>query len=82
MRYLFNAERSVPDNSGVDYHIVNALPVGLDSVDHEVWNGDELVFVINPQLDKCDQPCWTLAPGYDNNSISKALVQEIGEAIE
>ena len=71
----------VPVN-GVEYHIVTALPVGPDSVDHEVWNGDELVFVINPRLDKCDQPCWTLTSGYDNNSISKALVQEIGEAIE
>ena len=26
--------------NGVDYHIVTALPVGPDSVDHQVWNGD------------------------------------------
>ena len=65
--------------SGIEAKFISAGP---DSVDHEVWNGDELAFVINPQLDKCDQPCWALAAGYTNHKIDKALVQQIGEAIE
>ena len=66
----------------VSYHVITSLPVGPNSVDHEVWNGDELIFIVNPRLDKCDQPCWTLSPGYINSKIDKALVQQIGEAIE
>lgn len=40
----------------ISYHIVTSLPVGPNADDYEVWTGDELVFVINPRLDKCDQP--------------------------
>ena len=28
----------------VTYHVITSLPVGPNSVDHEVWNGEELIF--------------------------------------
>ena len=66
----------------INYHIVTSLPEGPNSVDHEVWSGDELLFVINPRLDKCDAPCWQLTSGYMESKWNKALVQRIGEEIE
>ena len=66
----------------MSYHIVTSLPVGANADDYEVWNGDELVFVINPYLEKYDEPCWALTSGHLESEVDKALVQQIGEAIE
>ena len=68
--------------SGSEYIIITELPIGPDPVDHEVWQHGVLLFKINPQLNKCDEPCWTLTDKYINQNINKELVQKIGEAIE
>jgi hypothetical protein len=47
-----------------------------------VWKGDELLFVLHPLLNQCDEPCWSLKPEYKNRNLSKELVQEIGDKIE
>ena len=68
--------------NGTKYIIITELPLGPDPVDHEVWLYGSLLFKINPQLNKCDEPCWTLTKEYSNQNINKELVQKIGEAIE
>ena len=68
--------------NGEQYQIKTTLPEGPENVDHEVWQHDKLLFVLNPHLNNCDEPCWSLKNEYADKNISKELVQEIGEKIE
>lgn len=58
------------------------LPVGPDPVDHEVWKGGDLLFIINPHLEESDSPHWKLTSTYQSAGIEPAFVQMVGEAIE
>ena len=67
---------------GKNYNIISTFPYGPNPDNHEVWNGDELLFVINPQLNASGDTSWILVGEYPYKNFDIDLVRKIGEAIE
>jgi len=67
---------------GIIYTVKTDLPVGPGNDDHEIWKGNDLLFVMNPHTENCDDPCWKLTPIYEKAGIDKEFISKVGEAIE
>jgi len=67
---------------GKKYNIISTFPYGCRPDDHQVWNGDELLFIINPKLNEAGDPFWTLVGEYLYKNFDQDFVNKVGEAIE
>ncbi len=66
----------------ITYTIKTGLPVGIGNDEYEVWNGNALIFVIQPHTDEWDSPGWVLTPLNAKNGVDKEFISKVGEAIE
>ena len=66
----------------VDLKIVSPMPAGPTDADYQVWHNNTLLFIINPHLESCDEPCWKLADQYNNIGVDPGVISRIGEEIE
>lgn len=58
------------------------LPVGPGNDAHEIWKGNDLLFVIRPHTEESNMPCWKLTQEYANINIDNEFISEVGDAIE